>query len=110
MPIEIERFDAEHAVPLADGDTSGVRHVPFAEVGGVRVATLYFEAKAEIGRRELPCPVLLMVLEGGGTVRLGGEIREIVAGDAVPLPANNMHMIWTTGTPMTALLVEYPEE
>ena len=110
MPIEIERFDAEQAVPLEAGDASGVSHVPFSETGGVRVATLYFEAKGEIGRRELPYPVLLMVLEGGATLRLGGEIREIAAGDAVSLPANNMHMIWTTGIPMTALLVEYPEE
>ena len=92
------------------GESLTARHVPFSESGGVRIATLYFEAKGEIGRRELPYPVLLMVLEGSATLRLGGEIREIIAGDAVPLPANNMHMIWTTGTPMTALLVEYPQE
>jgi mannose-6-phosphate isomerase-like protein (cupin superfamily) len=48
-----------------------------------------------------------MVLEGSSTIRLGGEIREVTAGDAVLLPANTMHMIWTTGTPMTALTIEY---
>lgn len=110
MPIEITRFDSEHAVTWEDSGASGISHVPFSETGGVRVTALFFEAKGEIGRRELPCPALLMVLEGSGTLRLGGEIREITAGDAVPLPANSMHMIWTTGTPMTALLVEYPEE
>jgi len=110
MPIEITRFDSEHAVSWDDGGASGVSRVPLSETRGVRVATLYFEAKGEIGRREVPYPVLLIILEGSGTLRLGGEIREITAGDAIPLPANSMHMIWTTGTPMTALLVEYPEE
>jgi quercetin dioxygenase-like cupin family protein len=105
--MELKRFNAELAVPLETDGASGVKQVEISEAGGTRVSTLYFDPKGEIGRRELPYAILLMVLEGSSTIRLRGEIREVTAGDAVLLPANTMHMIWTTGTPMTALTIEY---
>lgn len=108
MPIEITRFDPEHASPLEGA--SGIGQVQVSQLNDARVTTLYFKPKGDLGRRELPYPVLLMILDGSGTLRLGGEIREVAAGDAILLPANTLHMIWTTDAPMTALTVDYDRD
>ncbi|MBI1743366.1 hypothetical protein HYR54_09940 [Candidatus Acetothermia bacterium] len=74
------------------------------------VAILYFEAHGEIHEHDAFHPILFLVINGNGFVRVGGpqaEILKVSAGDAVLWPAKVLHKAWTNGEPMQAIAIEY---
>ncbi len=79
----------------------------------VTIVAMYFEPHATLEEHSADTPVVFLVLEGRGTVRIGrpqGETRHVSAGDAVLWPANIDHMVWTSEEPLRAIVVHTPQE
>ena len=102
--MNLARFDPARATPFEGGDraqsSSGV------ENNGAAARILQLERRGETGRREAPYPVVVVIVAGEGQVRVGGEIADVAAGDAVVVPPNTMYRVWTTSGPMTVALIE----
>ena len=44
------------------------------------------------------------ITHGVGKIRIGGEIREVKAGDAIAIPPGRKHKLWNTGGEVLRLL------
>jgi quercetin dioxygenase-like cupin family protein len=104
--MEIRRFGVGHRRPDGPARTSGV-------AGGVIHAdargTISEVAFARGGRMEPhtnPNESWFVVIEGGGWVRVGGDVARIAAGEAVCWPAGVDHAAWAEASEMRAILVE----
>ena len=53
--------------------------------------------------------VLCLCLDGHGHVKVGEEVSELAAYEAVVWPKDQTHKVWTTDSSMTVLLVHFPE-
>lgn len=76
----------------------------------VTVAALYFDARGEMHEHDAPHPILFLVINGSGFVRVGGpqgEALRVKVGDAVLWPAKILHKAWTNGEPLQAIAIEY---
>jgi quercetin dioxygenase-like cupin family protein len=85
-----------------------VHGLPLALEAPVQVEVMYFEPHARLDEHSAPHPILFCVIEGAGTLRLGGlagETRALGAGDAVIWPPDVDHTVWTDGTALTAFVV-----
>lgn len=106
--MEIRRFGIGHRRRhgASTGATRGVTSQTIASDARGTISELAF------GRGSLLEPQLnanttwLLVIEGGGFVRVGDEQALIAAGEAVLLPAGILHAAWTDHSQMRAILVE----
>jgi len=71
------------------------------------VAELALKPHAAIAPHTNPNLAYLLVIEGGGFVRVGSETARVAAGEAVVWPPNVAHAAWTELTPMRAIVVEF---
>jgi len=79
----------------------------------LQVEAMYFEPHASMEEHSADHPVLFLVINGQGTVRIGGpqgETREVLAGDAVLWPAHTEHTVWTDDEPLDAIVINTPAE
>lgn len=85
--------------PLIDRTTSSIQKCSLAEEilpPRAIVAPHYHKRTEEI----------YYILTGAGEMRVGGETREVAAGDAVFIPLDHVHSLKNTGTePIKLLLV-----
>ncbi len=102
--MNLARFDPAEAQPFEGGERA-LSSAPI-EGAGVTLRVLQLEQRGETGRRQAPYPVALVVVAGEGQLRVGGEIAEVKAGDAIAVPANTTYWAWTTSGPMTVALLE----
>ena len=52
--------------------------------------------------------VLCVCVDGAGFVKVGDEISELVANQAVVWPVEKAHKVWTEKSSMTVLLIHFP--
>ena len=106
IAMHAEGMRASH--PDLDAFAAHVHGLPFALDATVQVEVMYFEPHARLHEHSAPHRILFLVIDGSGTVRLGGphgEARNVIAGDAVMWPAGVDHTAWTDDTSLTAVVV-----
>jgi quercetin dioxygenase-like cupin family protein len=85
-----------------------VKGMPIMLDAEMQVEAMYFDAHASIEEHAADNPILFLVIEGRGKIRIGGpmgETREIEAGDAVLWPAQIDHTVWTEEGTLTAIVI-----
>lgn len=133
MSMEVRTFGPEtkHPVPRPGclGLSARVIQMPAAEVAGHEeivasrlggipilldrpntVVALSLSPQGEMDEHDAPEPILFLVIEGQGFVRVGGPEGETVsvrAGDAVLWPAHVLHRAWTEEQPLEAIAIHY---
>jgi quercetin dioxygenase-like cupin family protein len=134
--MEVRRFSPELKTPIP-GDHTGLWGVPIQfdranlftqdldelarRLNGLPilldrpmiVVAMYFDPQGAMEEHSAAEPVLFLVTEGRGFVRVGGptgETREVTAGDAVLWPAGIDHTVWTEEEPLAAIVVHGPPE
>jgi quercetin dioxygenase-like cupin family protein len=77
------------------------------------VVAMYVDPHGAMAEHSAPVPILFLVTDGRGFVRVGGphgETREVTAGDAVLWPAGVDHAVWTEDEELAAIVVDGPPE
>jgi quercetin dioxygenase-like cupin family protein len=77
------------------------------------VVAFYLKPHGSMEEHSADVPILFLVTEGKGFVRIGGpsgETRAVTAGDAVLWPAGLDHMIWTEDEALSAIVIDGPAE
>jgi quercetin dioxygenase-like cupin family protein len=109
VTIEIRRFGIGHRRPHGPDGTVGVTgQVIHSDARGI-VAELAFARDARIEPHTNPNTTYLVVIEGGGWVRVGEGSARVAAGEAVVWPANVLHSAWTEHSNMRAIVVEFAD-
>jgi len=108
--MEIRRFGIGHRQIDGPPGTRGVEATPLHADGRGVVAELALKPNAAIAPHSNPNLAYLLVIEGGGFVRVGEERARVAAGDAVVWPPDVVHAAWTELTPMRAIVVEFTPE
>jgi len=105
--MEIRRFGIGHRRSDGPPGTVGVAAAPIHSDRLGVIAELALRPKASIAPHSNPNLAYLVVIEGGGFVRVGDETARVAAGEAVEWPPDVVHAAWTEATPMRALVVEF---
>ncbi len=104
--MEIRRFGVGNRRLDGPPGTTGVAgQVIHADARGT-VSELAFARHGSIEPHVNPNTTWLVVIEGGGMVRVGDEQARVAAGEAVLWPADVPHAAWTELSEMRALVVE----
>ncbi len=77
------------------------------------VVAMYLEPHSAIDEHRASVPILVLVTNGNGFVRVGGpdgETRAVSAGDAILWPAELDHTLWTEDETLTAIIIDGPAE
>ncbi len=77
------------------------------------VVAMYVEPHGAMDEHSAEVPILFVVIQGRGFVRIGGargETREVTAGDAVLWPVGVDHMVWTEDESLDAIVIDGPAE
>lgn len=77
-----------------------------------QVEAMYFDPHASMEEHAADHPILFLVINGRGTVRIGGstgETREVQAGEVVLWPAHTDHTVWTDGEELHAIVINVSE-
>src|ERR1035437_4789392 len=105
--MEIRRFGVGHRRPDGPDGTTGVAsQVIHADARG-HVAELAFARRASMDLHSSPNSAWLVIVEGGGWVRVADERARVAAGEAVLWPAGVEHAAWTELSEMRAFVVEF---
>jgi len=104
--LDIRHFGPGHRRPDAPPRIIGMHPATIFHDDTLAVIELHFEPKGEIWEHDAPYPILFVVIEGRGMVRVGGEETHMEAGQAVVWPANVLHKAWAEDAPFTAIAVE----
>ncbi|HET7026862.1 MAG TPA: cupin domain-containing protein [Candidatus Limnocylindrales bacterium] len=105
--MDVVRFGVGHRRPNGPPGTVGVDGQVITTDAGGSISEVAFARRASIEPHSNPNPSWLVVIEGGGWVRVGPEEARVAAGDAVLWPADVVHGAWTEHGPMRALIVEF---
>ncbi len=101
--MQLIRYDPDQALPLESG--TRVTYIPVYSERRLAAMLLRLDRRADTGMRETGADLLLTVIAGAGQVRSGGHVADVQAGDVCVLPGNMRHTIWTSDSPMEAVLV-----
>ena len=77
------------------------------------VVAMYLEPHGSMDEHSAEVPILFLVTQGKGFVRIGGptgETRSVSAGDAILWPAGLDHTVWTEDEPLAAIVIDGPAE
>lgn len=111
VPIQLDR--AEVAAGDEDALAARMNGLPILLDRALAVVALYLDAHGYMEEHSAEQPILVLVTEGRGFVRVGGsngETRAVARGDAVLWPAGLAHTLWTDEEPLQAIVVEGPPE
>lgn len=89
--------DGSEIRELLSHRNAGIRNQSLAEARlGVNGATQeHYHPKTE---------EIYYITHGTGRIRIEGEMREVVAGDAIAIPPGHKHKLWNTGSEPLRLL------
>lgn len=90
-----------------------INGMPLLLDADLQVEAMYFEPHASMEEHSADHPILFLVINGKGNVRIGGpmgEICEIQAGEAVLWPAHTDHTVWTGDEALHAIVINTPQE
>jgi quercetin dioxygenase-like cupin family protein len=96
------------ARPDLEAFAAYVHGLPLELDAPVQVEAMYFEPHGRLDEHSAPHPILFIVIEGSGTVRIGGpegEAQPVTAGDAVVWPAGVDHTVWTEDERLSAIVI-----
>ncbi len=111
VPIQINR--AQIPPDKLEEFARHVNGMPLLLDADLQVEMLYFEPHASMEEHSADHPILFLVINGQGNVRIGGamgETREIQAGHAVLWPAHTDHTVWTGDEELHAIVINAPQE
>ena len=74
---------------------------------GLVAIMLRFAPQAAIDLHAAPHAIDVVCIEGAGFVRVGHEAAPFADGQSVRWPMGVPHQLWTSGTPMTTLMLEH---
>jgi len=104
--MEIRRFGVGNRRPHGPAGTTGLAgQVIHADARG-SISELAFSRRASFEPHTSPNSAWLVVIEGGGWVRVGDERARVAAGEAVLWPAHEVRAAWTDLSEMRAFVVE----
>jgi quercetin dioxygenase-like cupin family protein len=106
VPIQLPRarIPADKLEALA----RRVGGMPLLLDADLQVEVMYFEAHASMEEHAADHPILFLVIQGQGMVRIGGPTGEtgaVQAGDAVLWPAHADHTVWTEEAELHAIVI-----
>jgi len=104
--MDIVNLDAAPAFVTKDG--SEIRELLAHRNSGIRNQSLA-EARLQPGQAteehyHARTEEIYYITEGSGRFRLGEEVREVRAGDAIAIPPGLRHKLWNTGATSLRLL------
>jgi mannose-6-phosphate isomerase-like protein (cupin superfamily) len=108
-PVLIMKIvNLESAPPFITKDGSEIRELLAHRNSSIRKQSLA-EARLPVGTatQEHYHPLaeeIYYITHGSGKIRIEGEVREVVVGDAVPILPGQKHKLWNTGTEPLRLL------
>jgi quercetin dioxygenase-like cupin family protein len=105
--MEIRRFGIGHRRPDGPPGTRGVSGSVIESSPRGTIAELAFARGATVQPHANPNHTWLVVIEGGGFVRVGDEQTRVGPGDAVHWPPGEIHAAWTDLAEMRAIVVEF---
>lgn len=111
--VPIQQNSHQVPVKMREEYAQRVNGLPLLLNVPVTIVAMYFEPHAILEEHSADTPIVFLVTEGQGTVRIGGpqgETQHINAGDAVLWPANVDHMVWTDEGSLQAIAIHTPEE
>ena len=97
-----------HARPDLEAFAAYVHGLPLELDAPVQVEAMYFEPQSRLDEHSAPLPILFIVVEGSGMVRIGGphgEAQSVTAGDAVVWPAGVDHTVWTGDERLSVIVI-----
>jgi quercetin dioxygenase-like cupin family protein len=74
----------------------------------LQVEMMYFDPHASMEEHATDHPIVFLVIDGQGMVRIGGPAGEayaVQAGDAMLWPAHTEHTVWTDETELQAIVI-----
>ena len=89
------------------GGCEGVQARLLMQGPGLVAIMLRFAANATIDLHSAPHAIDVVCIEGAGFVRVGHEEAPFADGQSVRWPMGVPHRLWTSGTPMTTLMLEH---
>jgi quercetin dioxygenase-like cupin family protein len=111
VPIQFDR--AQVPADKMEEVAQRVNGLPILLNRAMIVVAFYLEPHGNMEEHSAEVPILFLVTEGKGFVRIGGpsgETREVTAGDAVLWPAGLDHMVWTENESLSAIVIDGPAE
>jgi mannose-6-phosphate isomerase-like protein (cupin superfamily) len=104
--MEIKNINEVKAFITKDG--SEIRELLSYRTGALRNQSLA-EARVPVGGATLEhyhvkAEEIYYILEGVGQMRIEGELRAVMPGDAIAIPPGKRHKLWNTGTEPLRLL------
>lgn len=106
MPIQFPR--AQIPPEKQEEFARRVNGMPILLDAELQVEVMYFDPHASMEEYAADHPILFLVINGQGTLRIGGptgEAREVQAGDAVLWPAHTDHTVWTGNEELHAIVI-----
>ncbi|MBO0780961.1 MAG: cupin domain-containing protein [Ktedonobacteraceae bacterium] len=85
-----------------------VHGIPLLLDAELQVEAMYFDPHASMEEHAAGHPILFLVINGRGTVRIGGpsgETCEVQTGDTVLWPAHIDHTVWTGEEELHAIVI-----
>jgi quercetin dioxygenase-like cupin family protein len=111
VPIELDRAQVD---PQSTEElTQRFNGLPILLDRPMLVVAMYLEPHGSMDEHSAEVPILFMVTQGKGFVRVGGptgETRSVSAGDAILWPAGLDHTVWTEDEPLSAIVIDGPAE
>lgn len=105
--MDIVRFGVGHRRPEGPRGSRNVQGQVIATGWSGLITELAFARGGIIEPYSNPNATWLVVIEGGGFVRVGDEQSRVAAGEAVYWPPNVLHAAWTDQGHMRAIVVEF---
>ena len=102
-----------HGRPDLEAFAAYVHGLPLELDAPMQVEAMYFEPHGRLDEHSAPHPILIIVIEGSGMVRIGGpegEAQRVTAGDAVVWPAAVDHTVWTDDERLSAIVINLRRE
>lgn len=105
--LDIRHFGPGHRRSDPPPHCTGMYPAIILHEKNIAVVELHFEPGGEMWEHEADHPILFVVIEGKGFVRVAGEEAEIEAGQAILMPPNKLHKAWAGDASFTAIAIEY---
>jgi quercetin dioxygenase-like cupin family protein len=110
MMLDIRHFGPGHRRNDPPANCKAMYPALIYHDNAIHVMELHFEPGGEMWEHDADHPILFIVINGKGHVRIDGQEAEMQIGEAISWPAGKMHKAWAEDVSFTALAIEYEEK
>jgi quercetin dioxygenase-like cupin family protein len=110
MTLDIRHFGPGYRPNAPSPNCKGMYPALIYHDTAIHVVELHFEPGGEMWEHAADHPILFVVIQGKGRVRVDGQEAEIQVGAAILWPTGKMHKAWAEDVPFTALAIEYEDK